>query len=118
MREQFKKSLLDIFKQTVLDNTWIPEDHRKPRPNGKGLSSKQAEFLMEPSKEVLYGGAAGGAVGGAATVSIVADPHAVTTIIPIEIKPKARTLSCRIFIVYTLRITHSSEKTRWFRAQV
>jgi len=60
MRTQFKKSLLDIFKQTVLDNRWIPEDHRKPRSDGKGLSNKQAEFLMEPSKEVLYGGAAGG----------------------------------------------------------
>lgn len=59
-RSQFKKSLIDIFQQTVLDNKWIPESHRKPRPDGKGLSPKQAEFLMEPSKEVLYGGAAGG----------------------------------------------------------
>jgi len=60
MRIQFRKSLLDIFKQTVQDNHWIPEDHRLPRVDGKGLSPKQAEFLMEPAKEVLYGGAAGG----------------------------------------------------------
>jgi len=49
-RTQFKKSLEDTFEKTVLNNRWIPH---KPHP-------KQAEFLIEPAKEVLYGGAAGG----------------------------------------------------------
>jgi len=49
-RQQFSESLTDTFRKTVLLNKWIIH---KPHP-------KQAEFLLEPSKEVLYGGAAGG----------------------------------------------------------
>lgn len=46
--------LADIahFKETILDNPYIPEDHR-PHP-------KQAQFLMLPHKEAFFGGAAGG----------------------------------------------------------
>lgn len=49
-RRQFSESLTDTFQKTILRNKWIPHP---PHP-------KQAEFLLEPSKEVLYGGAAGG----------------------------------------------------------
>lgn len=42
--------MTDTFNKTVLNNHYIPHT---PHP-------KQAEFLMEPAKEVLYGGAAGG----------------------------------------------------------
>jgi predicted phage terminase large subunit-like protein len=44
--------VLDLFKKTILENRWIPESHRP--------TAKQAEFLMSPQLEVLYGGAAGG----------------------------------------------------------
>lgn len=49
-RQQFNESLTVTFQKRVLKNKWIPH---KPHP-------KQAEFLIEPAKEVLYGGAAGG----------------------------------------------------------
>lgn len=60
MRQQLTKSLNDTLIQTVLNNKWIPESHRLPQPNGKGLSPQQVEFLIDPTKEILYGGAAGG----------------------------------------------------------
>ena len=44
--------VLDLFQKTILENEYIPESHR-PTP-------KQAEFLMSPQLEVLFGGAAGG----------------------------------------------------------
>lgn len=49
------------------------------------------------------GSAAGGEVGDTAPGSVVADPHAATAIKPMEIKPNARNLSCRIFIACNLR---------------
>lgn len=59
-RLQFCESLTDTLQKTVLNNKWIPESHRLPRPDGKGLSPQQAEFLVDPAQEILYGGAAGG----------------------------------------------------------
>jgi predicted phage terminase large subunit-like protein len=44
----------------VINNQWIPKTHRLPQPNGKGLTQKQAEFLVLTCTEALYGGAAGG----------------------------------------------------------
>src|ERR1700722_20263054 len=41
---------MERFNRTVLANPWIPQ---KP-------TSKQAQFLISPAKEALYGGAAGG----------------------------------------------------------
>ena len=40
------------MRATILENPWIPQDHQ-PTP-------KQAEFLLLPHIEALYGGAAGG----------------------------------------------------------
>jgi predicted phage terminase large subunit-like protein len=60
LKQQLTKSLNDTLIQTVLNNKWIPEQHRIPQPDGKGLSPQQAEFLIDPTKEILYGGAAGG----------------------------------------------------------
>jgi phage terminase large subunit-like protein len=48
-----------VVLATVLENQWIPE-RIKPGPDGKGLTSKQAEFLGDERREILYGGAAGG----------------------------------------------------------
>ena len=44
----------------MLKNEWIPKNHRLPQPDGKGLLSKQVDFLTLPCSEALYGGAAGG----------------------------------------------------------
>ena len=47
--ERIKAELLRI---TVLENPFIPEEHREPHP-------RQAAFLVDPRREVLYGGSAG-----------------------------------------------------------
>ena len=46
----YAQRLLTTLDQTVLQNPWIPTD---PTP-------KQAEFLVRPEREILYGGSAGG----------------------------------------------------------
>jgi len=48
------------LKHYVLENKWIPQNHRQPQLDGKGLTQKQAEFLCLTCTEALYGGAAGG----------------------------------------------------------
>lgn len=50
------------FAATVLENRWIPEDHRRPMPPNfhPAPTLPQAEFLMCDASEVLYGGSAGG----------------------------------------------------------
>lgn len=48
--ERFKELQWELFKQTILENEFIPID---PSP-------KQVEFLLDDSLEVFYGGAAGG----------------------------------------------------------
>jgi len=50
----------NLLKTTILENPWIPESHRLPRDDGKGLTEKQALFLSIPEEEAFYGGAAGG----------------------------------------------------------
>lgn len=45
-----RRRLAAILAATVLDNSWIPHDP----------TLKQAEFLLLPDREVLYGGSAGG----------------------------------------------------------
>ncbi len=49
-----------VLFATVLDNRWIPLDHREKQKDGTGLTQKQAQFLVQPQREVFYGGAAGG----------------------------------------------------------
>lgn len=44
----------------MIENQWIPRAHRLPRPDGKGLTPRQAEFLSLLCREAFYGGAAGG----------------------------------------------------------
>ncbi len=50
MKKPSNKHLIEIYKQTVLENKWIPHT---PTP-------KQTEFLCLTCREALYGGAAGG----------------------------------------------------------
>lgn len=45
-----RRQLAAILAATVLDNPWIPHDP----------TLKQAEFLLLPHREILYGGSAGG----------------------------------------------------------
>jgi predicted phage terminase large subunit-like protein len=48
--EELYEKTWKLFKQTILENRWIPHQP----------TSKQAEFLMLSCREALYGGAAGG----------------------------------------------------------
>jgi predicted phage terminase large subunit-like protein len=56
----YETQLTEIFNHYVLNNKWIPQNHRQPQPDGKGLTPKQVEFLCLMCSEALYGGAAGG----------------------------------------------------------
>lgn len=50
----------EFLRKTVLENSWIPKEHRMPQADGKGLTEKQAHFLLLTCREAFYGGAAGG----------------------------------------------------------
>src|SRR3990167_8863091 len=43
---------IDLLRATILENRFVPEAHRVPH-------EKQARFLIDPRREVLFGGSAG-----------------------------------------------------------
>lgn len=49
-----------VLASTVLENKWIPWNHRERQKDGRGLTDKQVFFLVTPHREAFYGGAAGG----------------------------------------------------------